>query len=194
MQWVSAEIDNEGHEQETDNGDELDGCEDELGLAINGDCEDVQADDKHDDKGDPSCDVDVVGTVPELNDSRCGRDLCTECNGAGVPVVPADSKTHGIVDVAGAELWNGAGQWQPGCHLAERHHHGEDSDAGDGVTDEEGQRTGLGQGTTDTEEETSADCSTQGDELDVTRLEAADKSVLPFHTHQACVKAYPRET
>lgn len=56
-------------------------------------------------------------------------------------------------------------------------HHSNDSHTGDGVSEENRDRTSIGEGTTDTKEETCTDCSTEGDKLDVARLQAGIQSV-----------------
>lgn len=105
--WCSAYIDDQGEDEEAENCDDLDGCEDELSLSVNGDGEDVQTEHHHDDDGDPRGDVDVYCAVPILDDGRGSRDFGAQGESGGVPVVPANSKAHCIVDVAGAELRDG---------------------------------------------------------------------------------------
>jgi hypothetical protein len=69
---TSAEVNNEGHDQETDNGDDLDTGEDELGFSINGDGEDIQANDDDEDDGDPCSRTNLVVPVPD-QDSSSGK-------------------------------------------------------------------------------------------------------------------------
>ena len=105
----STDIDDQRKDEQTNNCDDLDGCENELSLSVDSDGKDVQAKHQDDDNGDPCGHVDVHCTVPVLDDSRGGRDFSAECQSRGIPVVPADSETHRIVDVTSAELWNGTG-------------------------------------------------------------------------------------
>jgi hypothetical protein len=72
-------------------------------------------------------------------------------------------------------LWDTTGKWEPCGHLAETLHHGDDSDTGDGVTEEDRDGTGIGEGSTNTKEQTSSNGTTECDELDMTRLQAATK-------------------
>lgn len=51
-------------------------------------------------------------------------------------------------------------------------HHGDDSYTSDGVSKKHRDRAGIGEGTADTKEKTSTNRSTEGNELDVTRLQA----------------------
>ena len=73
----SAKIDDESKEQQTHDRKNLDTGKAELGFSIYGDGENVQADDNNDQDGDPCCDVDILGTVPVLNDNRGGGDFST---------------------------------------------------------------------------------------------------------------------
>jgi len=173
MVWPTAKVEDEGEEQKANNSDDLDGGKAELGLSINGHSENVQANDDDNDDGNPGRNVDIVGSMPELDDSRSCRDFGAESDGAGIPVVPADSKAHCVVGVTRAKLGNSTGQWQPGGHLAQRHHHGENSETGEGVTEEDGERTRLSEGTANTQEEACADGSAERNELDVSRLQSA---------------------
>ena len=70
LAWDSAAVDDESQKEQTNNGDDLDGSEDEFGLTIDGDREDIQAEHQNDDERDPGCHVDVSSTFPELNDGK----------------------------------------------------------------------------------------------------------------------------
>ena len=70
--------------------------------------------------------------MPELDDGRRCRDFGAESDGARIPVVPADSKAHCVISITRAKLGNSTGQWQPGGHLAQRHHHGKNGETGEG--------------------------------------------------------------
>lgn len=50
MGWRSTKIDNEGHDQKTNNCNDLDTGENELGLSINRNREDVERDDEKNNK------------------------------------------------------------------------------------------------------------------------------------------------
>ena len=89
-------------------------------------------------------------------------------------------KAHGIVDVTRAELRYGSREWQPGSHLTQRHHHGENGKTGHGITKKHGQRTSLGEGAADTEEETCANGATERDKLDVSRFQAGAESAAKY--------------
>ena len=83
----TSQVHAECHYQEPHNGDDLGTGENEFGFTIDGNGEDVQANDEDDDDGDPRGDVDSDGALPELDDERCGRDFGAESDGAGIPVL-----------------------------------------------------------------------------------------------------------
>ena len=87
MLWSAAKINDESHDQETNDGNDLDGCEDELGFTIDLDGEDVQADDESDDESNPRRNRDVLCAWPILNDDRGGRDFGTESDCRVIPVL-----------------------------------------------------------------------------------------------------------
>ena len=70
MLWSAAEVDNESHNQETNNSNDLDTGEDEFSLTIDGYSEDVEGEYEKNDESDPCGNVDMLGTWPVLNDSR----------------------------------------------------------------------------------------------------------------------------
>lgn len=150
MIWPTAKIEDEGKDQKAKDGNDLDPSEAELGLSINGHSENVQANNDDDDDGNPGGNVDAVSSMPELNDSRRCRDFGAESDGARIPVIPTNSKAHCVISITRAKLWNGTGQWQPGGHLAQGHHHGENGETSEGVAEEDGKRACLGEGTTNT--------------------------------------------
>ena len=87
MGGSSAEINDEGEEQEANDCDELDAREHEFGFTIYGYGEDVQRDNEYDYQSDPRRRVDVISSLPELYNDRGCRYLRAECEGARVPVL-----------------------------------------------------------------------------------------------------------
>jgi hypothetical protein len=85
----------------------------------------------------------------------------------------------GRVDITSTVLRNSTGKREPSSHFTKTLHHGEDGTTSDSVTEQDRDGTSLCKGTSDTEEETSSDSTTKGDELDVPRLQAPlDVAVL----------------
>ena len=70
--WSTTKVDNECHDQETNDRNDLDTGEDELGFTIDGYSEDVQANHENDDEGDPYGNADMLGALPVLNNGRGG--------------------------------------------------------------------------------------------------------------------------
>lgn len=173
-------IDDESEDQQTDDGDDLDRGKDELGFAIDGDGENVETQDEDDDDRDPGCDVDMDSTMPILNDGRGSGDFGAQGNGTGVPVVPSHSKTHGVVDVSSAELRNRTRKREPSGHFAKGHHHGKHGEPSEGIAQQDGQRTGLRKGTTNTQKQTGTNGAAEGDELDVTGFESSSDVPVLF--------------
>lgn len=131
--------------------------------------------------------------MPVVDDQRSSRDFGTEGDGRVVPIllleisaihqsqpqdwvtyVPSDCESESIVDVAGAELRNRSRKREPCSHLTKTLHHGENSETSEGITKEDRKRTGLGEGTSNSQEETGSNGTTESDELDVSRLEAGE--------------------
>ena len=118
----TAKINNESHDQKTNNCDDLDTGKDKFGFTIDGDGEDIEADDDDNNYGDPCCDTDIGCTVPVSDDNRGGRDFGTESDGRSIPVllksdlqscvrwrktyVPSNSESESIIDVSCAKLRN----------------------------------------------------------------------------------------
>jgi hypothetical protein len=130
---TAAQIDDQGQNQESHNGDDLDTGKDEFGLTINADGKDVQRDDDDQDDADPHGLID--GIVPETNDDGGGRDLGTQRQRVRIPIVPTDGEPHRRVDVTSTVLGDGTGEREPGRHLPQTLHHGVDGDTGHGVTE-----------------------------------------------------------
>lgn len=83
----TAKVDDERKDDETDDGDDLDTGETEFGFTIDGDREDVQADDENDNDRDPRGDVDTHSSMPELYDDGGGRDFSTEGDCRLIPIL-----------------------------------------------------------------------------------------------------------
>ena len=95
--------------------------------------------------------------MPELDNGCRSGYLSAERERVRVPVIPAHSKAHSVVDVTRTELWNGPRKRQPSRHLPQGHHQGENCHTGDDVAQQNGQRAGLRKSTSNTQEETGAD-------------------------------------
>jgi hypothetical protein len=85
--WSTTEINNESHDQKTNNCDDLDTGKDKLGFTIDGNGEDIEADNDDNNYGDPCCDADIGCTVPVSDDNRSGRNFGTESDGGIIPVL-----------------------------------------------------------------------------------------------------------
>lgn len=83
----TAKINDECHDQETNDREDLDTCEDKFSFSVYLDGEDIQADNEDYDDGDPYSYADVLRTFPVLDDDSCGRDFGTEGNRGGIPVL-----------------------------------------------------------------------------------------------------------
>ena len=85
--WIPTQIDDQSHEKQPDDRDDLDTGEDELGFSIDGYGEDVETDHKGCDDRNPGRDVDVFSSFPVSDDDRGGRNLSTEGDCGGIPVL-----------------------------------------------------------------------------------------------------------
>lgn len=180
--WLTrhaTNIDNQGEDQEPNNRDELDGRKHEFRLSVNRNSENIQRHHEQNDDGDPYGRADV--RIPELNDNTRRRYFRTERQRSRVPVVPADRKAHGRVDIASAVLRDGTSKREPRRHFTKTLHHAEDGDAGERVAEKNRERTCQGEGATDSDEETGSDGAAEGDELNVSRLETA-LDIAEFYT------------
>jgi hypothetical protein len=70
--WSTTNVDNECHDQETDNRNDLDTGEDEFSLTIDGYSKDVEGKHEKDDEGDPYGNADMLCALPVLNNGRGG--------------------------------------------------------------------------------------------------------------------------
>jgi hypothetical protein len=87
MLWSTTEINNECHDQETNDSKDLDTGKNELSLTINGHGEDVQADNENDNDRNPCCDIDVLCTLPISNDDRSSGYFSAESDCGSIPVL-----------------------------------------------------------------------------------------------------------
>ena len=92
---------------------------------------------------------------------------------SSLTIVPSHSETKSRVGVTSAVLRNSTRKRKPSRHFTETLHHTEDSNTSDRITEENRNRTGVGESSANTQEETSSNGSTKSDELNVTRFETA---------------------
>jgi hypothetical protein len=74
----STEVDDESHNQKTNNSDNLDTSKYEFCFTVDSHRENIKANDKNDDNGDPCCDINVFCTFPELDNNSSSRDFSAE--------------------------------------------------------------------------------------------------------------------
>lgn len=70
MVWSTAEINDEGQKQKSDNRNNLDAGKDEFGFTVDLNGKDIQADNEYNDECDPNSDRDVISPRPVLNNDR----------------------------------------------------------------------------------------------------------------------------
>lgn len=102
------------------------------------------------------------------------QDGAVECgvNWTIITHVPTNGKSKSIVDIAGTELRNGTRKRKPGSHFTQALHHGKNRDTSEGITKQNGQRTGTRESAADTQEETSTNSTSKSNELDVPGLQS----------------------
>jgi hypothetical protein len=80
MVWATSKIEDNGQDQKTDDGEDLDASKQELSLTVDLDGENVKADDTNQDDGNPNSRVDAVG--PEVDNESSGRNFDTKSDGS----------------------------------------------------------------------------------------------------------------
>jgi len=132
--WSTTEPDNDTSQEKTENGNQLDRCETEFGLTVDGDGEDVQEEEEDNDNGNPDSLIDLLLCVPEADNDSGSRYFGAEGDGVLVPwerqyyktqwaeavltVVPAGSETESRVNITRGILRNGTREREPGGHLS----------------------------------------------------------------------------
>jgi hypothetical protein len=85
--WTATKVNNECHNQKTNNCDNLHTGKYEFGFSVDGNCEDVEAYDNDNDDGYPRGDINISCSFPELDDDSSSTDLSAEGDGRIVPVL-----------------------------------------------------------------------------------------------------------
>lgn len=85
--WSTTKIDNEGHDEKTNNCNDLDTGKDEFSFTIDLDGKDIQADYEHDEDRDPDCNTDLSFGIPKSNDNGGGRNFGTKSDSRRIPVL-----------------------------------------------------------------------------------------------------------
>lgn len=77
----------------------------------------------------------------------------------GLYILPTNGEAHCRVDIARAVLWYRTWKRQPGRHLTETLHHGENGNASKGVAEQDREGAGMNECLADSQEETSSNCA-----------------------------------
>lgn len=154
---ANTSINADGKDHEANDGDDFDTGKPKLNFAVTAHRQQVDGCEDDPEDTDPNGNVEVG--VPVLdNKSRDGK-LEGECDGPGEPVDPSHGKSEGRVDKAGSVHGEGTGDWQIGGHLTEGNHEREDDGSNEEVCNQTSNRTGDGQRTAASNEETSTNGS-----------------------------------
>ena len=89
---TSATYEHQGHQNQSDDTEDLDGSKPEFCFTIDFDGEAVEGEDDDDGQGDPDGNMD--GRLPVLDDQRGGCNLGRYSDGENIPVHPAHCKTQ----------------------------------------------------------------------------------------------------
>lgn len=146
-----TDVDEEREDDQTDDGEDLDACEPELGLSVSASTEEVDRDD--DDEAGRDEDG-GRGIGPEGAENGGGREFGGEDDRPVVPVVPTHGKGHGRRDEAVGQLDVTTGDGQVGEEFTEALHHGVADGAHDAVAEPQAQRTTVVKRASSTKEET----------------------------------------
>lgn len=166
----TTQIDNETKDDETNNGEDLDGGEPELAFTEGAGTQKVDDDDNDTGDGDPYGIVDLV--VPVVDEDGGGGQLSGEGDDPIVPVIPAHRKSHGWVNETSGEGHLTTGYGEECGQFAQGQHDGDADGRDDDVTEQKAQRATSCEGPGGTQKETSADDASDGDHLGVAVLQA----------------------
>lgn len=83
----TTKINDECHDEQTNDSDDLYTGKYEFGLAIDCNGEEIEAKNKDDDEGDPYCNTDVLSALPVVDNDGGGGNLSTESNRGGIPIL-----------------------------------------------------------------------------------------------------------
>jgi hypothetical protein len=85
----------------------------------------------------------------------------------GPTYVPPNRESQSIVNIPGTELGDSSWQGEPCGHLTQALHHSEYGNASERISQEDRQGTGTSKGRPDSQEQTSTDCTTKSNKLDM---------------------------
>jgi hypothetical protein len=85
--WAATKINNECHDEKTNDCNNLNTGKYELGFSVDGNCKDIETNDNDDDDRDPRGDIDISCSFPKLDDNGSSRNLGAEGDGGIVPVL-----------------------------------------------------------------------------------------------------------
>lgn len=132
-------------EDESENDNDLDGRKPELQLAEVLDAEKVNGHDDDEEDGDPDTRIHSFGRDPVLNDQCSSSQLIGSGDDVFEPIRVSQRETKGRVDESVGINGETTSSGEPGGHLAQSSHDHVDEETDDGVGDENGGGTGVGQ-------------------------------------------------
>lgn len=156
-------------DDETDNGSDLDDGENELGLTVTLDTEEV--DDNDENVEDGTVGSGVCFRVPVLDGDGSSDQLQGQHDQPLHGVVPGHGETPRWVDESNVVSDEGTGNRERDGQLTQGLNGGENHRADQGVGDQDGRGTTQRQHTTRTNEQTGTDGTTDGDHLQVSGLQ-----------------------
>ena len=169
---VAAAHGDESDEEETEEEDNLERSHDEFSLTIVLDSNNVKQNANDHCHRDPGCRIDIRN--PILHQCRYSTVFDTNKHKTGVEICPSHSKSKCRVDETGSKLKDGATDREVRAHLSNTQvARPDEEDTPDQVTENDRERTSLGENTTDTNEETGTDGATDSHELNMSRGETS---------------------
>lgn len=165
----ATDIDDDGENDESNDGNNLDRGEDEFRLAVTADTAQVDGDDDYDEDGDEDTDIDT--RVPIINDDGRRRELEGEDDEPLHGVVPTHGETPGRIDETGREDGERTLDGEHDGHLSQCVDDGEQHGPDEQETDEDRGRTSGRERVGRTNKETGTDGTTDGNHLEMSSLE-----------------------
>lgn len=184
---ISSEINDDAHQDQCDQGDDLDAREPELQFPEHANAEEVNKEDEGDEDYHPYTGINLATTIPVLEDGAGGIDVVWGNDEVFHEIIVTKGESNGGVHETGGISRETAFMGNVCGHFTERNHDKVTDKANEAISDKNTERATPDETSARPNNETGSDCTSEGDHGNLSGTEASVESLIALWVDEGVI-------
>lgn len=184
---ISSKINDDTHQDQCDQGDDLDARKPELQFPEHANAEEVDKEDKGDEDDHPNAGIDLAATMPVLEDGAGGVNVVWGNDEIFHEIIVSKSESNGRVHETGGISRETTFMGNVCGHFTERNHDEVTNKANKAISDKDTERATPDETSARSNNETSSYCTSEGDHGNLSGTEASVESLIALWVDEGVI-------